>query len=454
MSSSGISFGGLASGLDTKAIIAALMGVEQRPITAMTQKKATLTKRKTLFADFGGLLDKLKSAATALSRTSDFLSMKATSSDTAILDATAGNTATAGSHDILVNSLATAQVSRSVGFADKNAAMVASGGTIFLHGDSMPVEISAGSSLQDVANAINAAGHSVTADIVDTGAAGAGRYTLVLRSSIVGVTGAFSLVNDSGPGAADLESLVNGINSNVVTAGADASLTVDGIPITRTSNSFADVIPGVTITLHAKDLAKHVTISIATDAEETTKKAKDFVDAYNKVVDFVTDQNVLGADGKAQNPLFGDSTLRSIRSNIRTTIGGSVATGNIAYSMFSQVGISADRAGKLTLDETKWQAALVADPIAVRSMFANTTNGIASRLQTQIDGYTDNVEGLIKARRDGFDRTIKDTQTRIDQAESRLDRYQKQLESRYARLETLLGKLQSQGAALQSSLGR
>ena len=186
MSTSGISFGGLASGLDTKAIIAALVAVEQRPITAMQQKKSALEKQKSLFGDLSGLLDKLKTAAKALSRTTDFLTMKSVASDATILDATAGNSAQVGSHDVVVHSLASSQVSRSGGFADKTTPVIAAAGTIFLNGTTMPVNIAAGSSLQDVADAINNAGHAVKASIVDTGAAGANRYTLVLRSSTLG----------------------------------------------------------------------------------------------------------------------------------------------------------------------------------------------------------------------------------------------------------------------------
>lgn len=454
MSTSGISFGGLASGLDTKAIIAALVAVEQRPITAMQQKKSSLEKQKSLFSDLSGLLDKLQTAAKTLSRTSDFLTMKSVSSDTTLLDATASSSAQAGTHDIVVHSLATSQVSRSSGYADKTTPAITVGGTIFLHGDTMPVEIAAGSSLQDVASAINNAGHDVTASIVDTGAAGANRYTLVLRSSTLGAAGAFSLVNDTGPAAADLDRLVSGINTNLVTAGADASLTVDGIAVTRASNSVTDAIAGVTLELKAADVSKHVTVTVSTDAEETAKKAADFVDTYNAVVDFVTKQNALGADGKAQNPLFGDSTLRSIRSSLRSIAGSTFATGNGALSMLAQVGITSDRDGKLTLDKSKFATALATDETAVRTLFTDATNGIATRLQTQIDSFTDSQDGLIKSRRDGYDATIKNTQRRIDQATTRLDRYQLQLQDRYARLETLLGKLQSQGSSLSSIQSR
>jgi flagellar hook-associated protein 2 len=224
--------------------------------------------------------------------------------------------------------------------------------------------------------------------------------------------------------------------------------------VTRASNSVTDAIAGVTLELKSADVSKHVTVTVSTDAEETAKKASDFVDAYNAVVDFVTKQNALGADGKAQNPLFGDSTLRSLRSSLRSIAGSTFTTGSSAISMLAQVGITSDRDGKLTLDKSKFSTALATDETAVRTLFTDATNGIATRLQTKVDSYTDSQDGLIKSRRDGYDSTIKNTQRRIDQATTRLDRYQLQLQDRYARLETLLGKLQSQGNALSSIQSR
>jgi flagellar hook-associated protein 2 len=349
-----------------------------------------------------------------------------------------------------VRSLAAAQISRSNGFASKDAAIISGGGTIFLNGSAMPVEIPANSSLQGVADAINAANQDVTADIVDTGAPGNERYNLVLRSKTTGSAGGFTLVNDSGPTATDLQALVDGVNSHTVVAASDAHVTIDGIDITRTSNSIDDAIPGVTLDLHAADATRHVTVTVGTDAEDTSKNVQAFVDAYNKVVDFIADQNALDADGKAKNPLFGDSTLRSIRSSLRSIVGGSVATGDDAYAMFAQVGITSDRDGRLTFDPGKFTQALAGDEQAVTNLFADAAHGIASRLDTQVGVYTDSVDGLIKARSDGYTRTIQDTQDRIDQGNERLTRYQAQLQERYANLETLLGQLQSQGASLQS----
>lgn len=451
MSSAGISFGGLGSGLDTRAIISALMAVERRPITALESKKASLNSSKNLFGDFKKLLSDLDTKAQSLRTTTDFLEMKAASSDEDVLAARAGSTATPGSYQIKVLALASSQVSVSNGRAAKDDPVFGDG-TFFLNvnGTDHPIDIGAGtgyaSTLDGIAQAIRDKGLDVTAEVVDTGQTGASRYQLVMRSTTVGSQGAFSLTLDSGNAA--LDSLITEVNANQRAPGQDAHLLYNGVDVYRSSNSVGDLIPGVTLDLKSVDTVNPVTVTITTDAEETSKKIKEFVDAYNKVVDFVKTQNELDADGGAKNPLFGDSTLRSIRSSLRSVVGGSVATGNSAITLLANAGITSDRDGKLTFNQSKFEEKLGEDEQAVASLFSATDVGIAAKLSTQLSSYTSSVDGIIKTRQDGFDRMIKDAQRRIDQGEQRLARFEQNLEQRYANLETQIARLQGQGSAL------
>src|SRR5262245_28225154 len=454
MSSAGINFGGLASGLDTRAIINALMAVERRPITALETKKTSLSSQKKLFGDFSNLLGDLQGAARKLARTTDFLKMAATSSDATLVTATAGSSARQGTHEVVVRSLAHAQLNKSGGYADKDAAVFGTG-TLLLNigGVDHGIEIGAqgNSSLSGIADAINAQAEAqdlgVSAQVVDTGRTGSDRWQLVLRSTSVGTAGAFTLTLDNGNTA--LDTLVTQLNTGGQAA-TDAVFDLDGVQLTRSSNSVTDAIAGLTLDLRAADATKTITVTVSTDGEETSKSVKDFVDAYNKVVDFVAGQNVVGDKGSTSSPLFGDSTLRSIRSTLRSIVGSPVATGNDAFAMLSQVGITSDRDGKLSFNQSKFEEQLGIDERATTTLFAGTGIGIAARLVTQVDVFTSTTDGLIKTRQDGFDRLIKDTQGRIDQGEQRLARFQSSLEQRFANLESLLGKLQSQGSALAS----
>lgn len=452
MSSAGITFGGLASGLDTQAIVSALVAIEKRPITQLETKKTALTKQKSLFGDLKGLLDKLSSAAKSLKNQTDFLAMKAASSDEDVLTASAGSTATPGTYSISVERLATAKVLASTGSASPTTSL---GGPASLQidvgGNTHIVAINS-PNLETIAAAINDQEIGVRAEVVDTGNTqngGAQRYQLVVRATEPGATNDFTLTYDDGDPA--FQSLIADVNANEISAAQDAWIRSNGINIYRSTNTVGDAIPGVTLDLKSAAPGQIVTVTVSTDAEATAKDVQAFVDAYNKVVDFFAEQSALDAEGKAKSPLFGDNTLRSIRSNLRTVVGSLVdTTGNDAFQLLSQIGITSDTSGKLTFNRSKFEEALADDEQAVAAVFTEPTKGIAARLMDQIDVYTDSVDGLIKARSDGFDRMVKDTQTRIEQAEGRLERYRESLEKKYANLESLLGRLQSQGSSINN----
>lgn len=451
MSSAGISFGGLASGLDTRAIISALVAIEQRPITQLEAKKTLLGRQKGLFGDLDGLLDKLTTASQKLKTTSSFLSMKAASDNEDILTASASSTATPGTHTIEVLQLARAQLNNTSGSASPTAGFGTYGEFKLLVDGKEHVIAIGNPTLQSIADAINdQAGESVTAEIVDTGAP-TNPYQLVVRATETGTENAFSFTDVTGDLA--FQTLMLDLQGNQRDA-EDAHITLNGINIYRSSNSITGALDGVTLDLKSATPAvpgpvEEVTVTIGTDAEEIGKKVQDFVDAYNEVVDFFAAQNVLDEEGQAKSELFGDSTLRSMRSSLRGIVGGAVrTTGNEAYQLFSQIGIQSDRDGKLTFTQSKLEEALADDEAAVSAIFTDATNGIAKRLEEQIKVYTDSVDGLIKTRLDGFDRRIKQTNDRIDQAERRLEQYEKQLETRYANLESLLARLQGQGSSI------
>jgi len=447
MSSAGISFGGLASGLDTKAIISALTAIERRPIQQLETKKTSLNRQKSLFGDLRTLLDKMATAAKALKTTSDFLKMKVSSNDEDVLTASASSTASPGTHEVEVVSLAKAQVNASGGYASATSSLGGPGSMMIeIDGNTHIIAVNS-PTLQSVAAAINAQGIGVQADVVDTGNPDAAqRYQLVMRATTPGSQGAFTVTYDDGDTA--FQNLVTELGGPPKVAPTNATIEINGITIQRPTNSISDVIPGVTLDLVA---AGTVQITVATDAEETSKKVQAFVDSYNAVVDFMTAQNVVDAEGKSSSPLFGDSLLRSVRSNLRVIVGGIVGdTGNQNFQLLSQIGIKSDTAGKLTFESSKFAEALADDETAVAAIFANPTSGLMTRMVDQLDVYTDSVDGLFKARSDSFDRQVKDAQRRIDDGERRLVNFTAALEKKYANLESLLGRLQSQGSSLNN----
>ncbi|MCK5942139.1 MAG: flagellar filament capping protein FliD [Planctomycetes bacterium] len=451
MSTAGISFGGLASGLDTQAIISALVAVEQRPIFQLEKKESDLKKQKSLFGDLNGLLDKLTEAAKKLKTTSSFLQMSAKSSNEDILTASASSTAAPGTYQVEVERLASGQINKA-GAASSSDPIANTNATVTLQIDAGGESyfITADNDFDSIATAINQQSEDsgVRAEVIDTGSGNPDpneRYQLVLRSVEPGSENSFTLTaDDGGPG---FDALVTTLNTNE-TAAQDAKLIVNGIEAYRSTNTISDLFAGITLDLKSAS-AETVTITVATDGEETSSKVKDLVNAYNELVDFFEAQNKVDEEGNTSSPLFGDTTLRSIRSSLRGIVGGSVSgTGNEAYQLLSQIGITADTKGKLEFNQSKFEEALSTDESAVTALFSDGATGIAKRLENQIDLYTDSVDGLIKTRNDGFDRRIKQTKNRIEDAERRLTLYEERLTKKYANLETLLTRLQGQGSSI------
>jgi flagellar hook-associated protein 2 len=451
MSSAGISFSGLGSGLDTQAIISALLAVERRPVTALNQKKSSFKTQKSLFGDLDQKLETLRDLANGLRKSIGFLGFSAEVDRDDYLTATANESAAKGTYDIEVLNLATTQVNHSDGEADKDTTTFGSGTLEFtIGGTSTFVEIDGtNNTLQGIVGAINAAGIDVQASVLDTGS-GATPFKLIVNGSETGVANAVTIALDTGSQA--LQDLMDELNANQVSTAEDAQFTLNGITVNRSSNTVADAITGVTLNLKGEQLTDPITtkLTISPDPTSTGNKVDDFVNAYNEIVDFAESQGQVDDDGNANNPLFGDSMLRSIRSSLRIIVGSTFDTGNTSYSLFSQIGITSDREGRLTFNRGTFDTALETDEDAVRKLFVDSTNGIASRMYDQIDLYTDSVDGLIKTRQDGFDSQIKQTDQQIDRGELRLENLETSLRARFASLESLMAKLQSQAFALSA----
>ncbi len=463
MSSLGINFTGLASGIDTDAIIKTLLAVERRPITRLQQRKSALQTQKSLFGDLSSRLEVLQEAVKSIRASKDFLEFTAGTDTDEFLAVAAGPGAAKGTHTVEVLQIAQGKVNSSLGKADKDTTTFGTGTLqLTVHAgttEEKTIDITIDSSnntLQGIAAAINAKNTGLQATVLDTGT-GAQPYQLVLTATDTGTANNFVLGADANA-TAGLVALASEINGNVIVAAADARATIDGLTVTRSSNVFSDVIPGLTLTLNkptnsptTPGLPQNQTrITVATDASATADKIKKFVDAYNDVVDFIEGQNVVSQDGEARNPLFGDFTLRAIRSTLRSIVGSVVdnGDGDDAYDQLSLVGVTSDAVGRLSFNQPEFEEALNADATSVRDLFTFDTAGIAERLYKAIDDFTDTAGGIIKVRTNSFDDQIRRADRQIEEKELRLEQFEDQQRERFAALETLMSQLQSQGMAL------
>ena len=274
------------------------------------------------------------------------------------------------------------------------AAGTAAAGTVHIAGASNGADIAIdlnSDSLTDIANKINAAGVTgVTAQIVGVPDAN-GTITQYSRQQlqIVGA-GASPTFTDSNNVLASLGVLQQGVApANKVADAADAKFTLDGLSLTRSSNTVTDAIQGASIKLLSGTSATpgNTTLGISQDSASIVSSVNSFVTAYNNIQDYVTAQNAFtpptAATGTttATQPLFGDSTLTSIQNQLASTL--NITSGT---SSLSSIGITMGTDGKLTLDSGALTTALQTDSTKVSSLFGLAGNTDNSNVQYVIGG--------------------------------------------------------------------
>lgn len=340
-----ISFGGIASGLDTKAIIAALSAINKKPIDLLQNKASQFAGLKQRYEQLRGKLQTLQDTVSDIAKSTDLLSFSATSSNTNILTATASGSAAAGSFNVAVNALAKAQVSTSAGFADYTTTSAGTGDLKFTIGSTTTtISIASGKdTLEKVRDAINDAKFGVTATIVSEGT-GTTPYKLVLQSNKTGTDNAFTI---------DATAFTGTLALGQTQAAANASISINGLTLTRQSNVVSDVVPGVTLNLLSQN-ASPVTVTLNPDYGAIETKIQKYVDSQSDLVSFINSQ--IAAVNNQGGWFNGESTVRNIKNGLlQLTTAGSLPGGS--NSTLASIGISLDKDGTLNFDKTKFETA-------------------------------------------------------------------------------------------------
>ncbi len=428
-----ISFGGIASGLDTQNIVASLVGLRRQPIFRLQTQKDSLNQGLSILGDLKTAVTAFGAAAEKLSSRNGFVAKGGTSSNEDAFTATATSFAALGSYAIDIQNLATAQRDVSQGFAEATTGVGSGTFSVTANGETTDITVNPGSTLADLKDAINGAGAGVTATIINDGVDPA--FRLVVSSNETGSSGAFSL---------DASGLSGGLQPafdvNDQVAAGDANFTIDGIAIVSSSNSPSTAIEGITISLESVGAG---TLTVGADNEELKENLQSFVDAYNDVMTIVNGQSERGA------PLNGSSLVRAIQDRVTGVLNRSVANPG-SYRVVAEAGLSLDQEGILALDGAKLEEALGTDFESVTSLFIeeNGSVGVAAQLTNVVDDITDFTQGLFKTRENAIDAQIKNIDGRIEREERSVAGYEELLNRKFTALEVLVSRLQSQSGFL------
>jgi len=442
--------GGIGSGLDIEGLVAQLVAAEAEPVNArLNVKENELQSELSAYGTLKSALTSFQSSVTSLEGSTAFQVYNATSSNDSTFTVTAGSTAAAGNYDIEVTQLAQVAKIRSADFTDSDEVIGTGTLDITLDTDTFQVTIDGtNNTLANIRDAINAASDNpgVTASLitVDTGT------QLLLTSNQTGASNTITVaaVDDDGLDGFDLTRL-DTANLVTVQPPLSAIIEVDSQVVTRDSNTFSDVISGVTFNLAQADPGTIETLTVATDITAMKEKVEGFVSSYNVLVGIMKGLSNYDVSTGVSSALNGDSIVRGIQSQLRQTLFSGVSGG--AFSNLTELGITLDDTGSLVTDSVVLNDKLTNNLADVEQFFTSETEGLAQAFTTALSGYQD-ADGILDFRTDSIQSRLDGIDDDRDTLTRRMDGLEARLRSQFIAMDILVAQLQSVGSFLTSQL--
>ncbi len=433
-------FAGKTSGIDVGTVVSELMQLARQPEVQLQNQQATISAQVLALTSINTQLSTLGDSINSLKDILGVFSQKTTgTSDANIVSAAADNTAIAGTHSVVVSRLATTSSSYS-GYLASDASLAGTEIDIKYGSDpNNPVSTdtitipTADTTLQQAASYINSGSFGVTASVM-TDAQGS---RLVFTSKTSGGNGNLT-VSSSGL-------------SFTSTAGVDAQLTVDGVPVDSASNTVTGAIQGVTLSLGGADANTTVLLSVQPDTTAASQAISAFVTAYNNVVGSINSQYTVDSSGN-EGVLAGDSMLRTLQSSLLGLATTSVSGGS--YVNLQSLGIEMQNDGTLQLNTATLSNALSSNFSGVQTFFQSTTSsGWGQTVSTQMQQLTDSTLGPAAVDITGLNQTSQSLTDQINNFEVRMATEQDQLTAQYDTLNTLLEEYPMQMQEVAAQLG-
>jgi flagellar hook-associated protein 2 len=436
--------------IDFTTVLNALMQQESIPLNSLINHQTGLQSENSAYGLLATKLSALDSAASALGTASTVTTYSAVSSNPAAVAASAGDGVVAGRYDVVVNALARAQVTvANTTSPDADTTTVATAGTLTIGGAA--VHVAAPVTLQGLADQINQTDNiGVTASVIQSAP---GAYRLVLSSHETGQANAFTIANalTGGGGVGFVDTNNDGISGdsnadNAVNA-KNASVTVNNIAVTSTTNTLTAAIPGVTLTLNQEDPGASTSIAVGRDNADLTSRVNAFVTAYNSLVLFTNSQRSAAASG-TDGTLARDPVLQGVRGQLRDALLGAYGGGSFHY--LSEIGIGPDQNGLLTLDASTFASALAANPTGVEHLFTGSNNdGAFASIHTVLQQYTQ-AGGFIPSAQSAVTDQLSRVAASITALQARLALKRTALQQQFTAADAAMAQLNSQSSSLSA----
>ncbi len=430
----GITVDGLVSGLDTTSIIEAYVAVAGASTETLREQQTDVETRRSLLQSFNSLLEDIQTSMADYEEAADLRLVTANSSDEEVLTVSAATGAQPGTFDFDVVQLARSEMEVGNGF-DSQTDDVFTGGSISISvaGASPPTQIdidgaSNNTSLSGLADYISDNIDGVEAYVLDDGG-DTNNYHLVVVSE---ETGSSQTVNID-------TSLLQGdaLTFTEAIAAQDAQLDIAGLAVFSESNTFEDVIPGLTFEAMSEGDA---IVTVAPDTEGVVEAVQTFVDSYNQAMSFIDSYTGIGANDSISAMASESSVLRQVQSALQSSMSGMYVAGDLQGA--SMLGFSTEQDGSLSLDTDKLTDVLGDNYTDALEILAGT-DGIFQSLDGKLDVIVDPDEGTLALRTESLDEQIEAFEDQILADEARLETYEDTLRQQFTNLEMTLAELQT-----------
>ncbi len=444
-STSKFNIGGLISGLDVDATVKKLMDIEAHPMIDLQASKTRYQTQLTAWKQLDANITAVQTSVSRLSSSSGFIAKKATSSNEDFLTVSALASAGEGSYSIAVKQLAKTHQLQLTAAASDCTITTYGTGTLTIEADGKSVDVSinsANNTLQGIAGAINNSDTNVNASVIATGDS---MYQLVLTSKTSGMEGETAITASSGLTLSTFSDLQ---------AASDAKIWIGDesshLEVTRSSNIISDVFTGLTLNLEKVSGSDFVDVKVSSNTEATQVNVNTFITNYNKLIDYFDQQFFYDASTGEQGTLQGNTTLILIQNKLNSILFG--AGGNGTLNNLAQIGIAADKSGKLSIDNmTKFNDAVTSKADDLKSLFGDSNNGIATKLKNYINGLTQ-ANGAISSEEDLTQQEIDTVDDKMQEKTDYLARIETQYRKQFNELEKALSTLKDQQNQISGAL--
>lgn len=455
-------FSGLASGIDSAALIDAY--VEARQITNDIRKKEiehlssendALDELNTKISALYDLIDKFRTV------NGGGVGKTTSSYDEGVATATALASAINASYSLNVTSVAnpaTASFNNSYSSDSSYVSTAGSGNITVKVGTGSEQKVITVAVTQDsttlaqLAAAINSDSNAegrVSASVVNVGGSSAD-YRLVINSLQSGTSkGSLEISAD----AAITE--LTGAPNQTVSQAANAVFTLGGIngSITRDSNLIDDVVSGMTFNL--VDTGE-TDITVTNNADATVESLEEIVTAYNEIVEYINENDLVDRveDGDDVDNTYGSLAKTRIDndflSEFRTALASAEASSGTSVTSMSELGLKTNRDGTISIDEEQLKDAVASDPSGATQVLNNWADS-ASGVDGFMYQYT-KLNGYIDIAQEGNSSETENLQDQINQLDRQIDKMKESMQKRFANLEKISSQMQTNSQSISTIL--